>query len=72
MLRNLDEQLLTTYERAWDAKIARNHRKMEELGIRVGPKPMSPKVKKSSTKGRHSEDLEYIPEPGDVVEGFMI
>ena len=26
--------------------------------------------KKSSTKGRHSEDLEYIPEPGEVVEGF--
>ena len=43
---------------------------MEELGIRVGPKPMSPKEKKSSTKGRHSKDLEYIPEPGEVVEGF--
>ena len=44
---------------------------MEELGIRrVGPKPMSPKAKKSSTKGRHGEDLEYIPEPGEVVEGF--
>ena len=26
--------------------------------------------KKWSTKGRHSEDLEYIPEPGEVVEGF--
>jgi hypothetical protein len=26
--------------------------------------------KKSSTKGRHGEDLEYIPEPGEVVEGF--
>jgi hypothetical protein len=26
--------------------------------------------KKSSTKGRHDEDLEYIPEPGEVVEGF--
>ena len=26
--------------------------------------------KKSSTKGRHGEDLEYIPEPGKVVEGF--
>ena len=36
---------------------------MEELGIRVGPKPVSPKAKKSSTKGRHGEDLEYIPEP---------
>ena len=44
---------------------------MEELGIRrVGPKPMSPKAKKSSTKGRHGEDLEYIPELGEVVEGF--
>ena len=43
---------------------------MEELGIRVGPKPVSPKAKKSSTKGRHSEDLEYIPEPRKVVEGF--
>ena len=46
---------------------------MEELGIRrVGPKPMSPKAKNSSTKGRHSEDLEYIPEPGEVVEGFDV
>jgi hypothetical protein len=26
--------------------------------------------KKSSTKGRHGEDLEYIPKPGEVVEGF--
>ena len=44
---------------------------MEELGIRrVGPKPVSPKAKKSSTKDRHDEDLEYIPEPGKVVEGF--
>ena len=43
---------------------------MEELGIRVGPKPVSPKAKKSSTKGRHGEDLEYIPELGEVVEGF--
>jgi hypothetical protein len=43
---------------------------MEELGIRVGPKPMSPKEKMSSTKGRHGEDLKYIPEPGEVVEGF--
>jgi hypothetical protein len=43
---------------------------MEELGIRVGPKLVSPKAKKSSTKGRHGEDLEYIPEPGEVVEGF--
>ena len=31
---------------------------------------MSPKVKKSSTKGRHGEDLEYIPKPGEVVEWF--
>ena len=44
---------------------------MEELGIRcVGPKPVSPKAKKSSTKGRHCKDFEYIPEPGEVVEGF--
>ena len=43
---------------------------MEELGICVGPKPVSPKAKKSSTKGRHNEDLEYIPEPGEVIEGF--
>jgi hypothetical protein len=43
---------------------------MEELGIRVGPKLVSPKAKKSSTKGRHGEDLEYIPEPGEVVERF--
>ena len=43
---------------------------MEELGIRVGLKPMFPKSKKSSTKGRHGEDLEYIPELGEVVEGF--
>jgi hypothetical protein len=26
--------------------------------------------KKSSTKGRHGEDLEYIPKLGEVVEGF--
>ena len=26
--------------------------------------------KKSSTKGRHGEDFEYIPEPDEVVEGF--
>ena len=45
---------------------------MEELGIRVGPKPVSPKAKKSSTKGRHGEDLEYIPELGEVVEGFDV
>jgi hypothetical protein len=36
----------------------------------VGPKPVSPKAKKSSTKGRHGKDLEYIPEPGEVVKGF--
>ena len=41
---------------------------MKELGIRVGPKPMSPKAKKSSTKGRHGEDLEYIHDPGEVVK----
>ena len=33
---------------------------------------MSPKTKKSSTKDRHGEDLEYIPEPGEVVEGFDV
>jgi len=43
---------------------------MEELRICVVPKPMSPKAKKSSTKGRHDEDLEYIPEPGEGVERF--
>ena len=26
--------------------------------------------KKSSTKGRHGEDFEYFPEPGEVVDGF--
>ena len=45
---------------------------MEELGIRVGPKPVSPKAKKSSTKGRHGEDFEYIPKPGEIVEGFDV
>ena len=45
---------------------------MEELGIRVGSKPMSPKAKKSSTKGRHGEDFKYIPEPAEVVEGFYV
>ena len=45
---------------------------MEELGIHVGPKPMSPKAKKSIMKGRHDEDFEYIPEPGEVVEGFYV
>ena len=46
---------------------------MEELGIRrVDPKHVSPKTKKSSTKGRHGEDLEYIPELGEVVEGFDV
>ena len=44
---------------------------MEELGIRcVGPKPVSSKAKKSSTKGRHGEDLEYIPDPMELAEGF--
>ena len=38
----------------------------------MGPKPLSPKAKKSSTKGRHGEDLEYIPEPGEVVKGFDV
>ena len=45
---------------------------MEELGIRMGPKPVSPKTKKSSTKGRHGEGFEYIPEPREVVEGFDV
>ena len=31
---------------------------------------VSPKAKKSSTKGRYGEDLEYIPKVGEVVEGF--
>ena len=43
---------------------------MEGLGIRVGLKLVSPKAKKSTTKDRHGEDLEYIPKPGEVVEGF--
>ena len=33
---------------------------------------MSPKAKKSSTKGRHGEDLEYIHGPGEVVEGLDV
>ena len=33
---------------------------------------MSPKAKKSSTKGRHGEDFEYIPELGEAVEGFDV
>ena len=45
---------------------------MEELRIHVGPKLVSLKAKKSSTKGRHGEDLEYIPKPGEVVEGFYV
>jgi hypothetical protein len=45
---------------------------MEELGIRVGPKLVSPKAKKSSTKGRQGEDFEYIPKLGKVVEGFDV
>ena len=45
---------------------------MEELGICVDPKPVSPRAKKFSTKGRHGEDLEYILEPGEVVEGFDV
>jgi hypothetical protein len=45
---------------------------MEELGIPVVPKHVSPKAKKSSTKGRHGEDFEYIPEPGEVVEEFDV
>ena len=35
-------------------------------------KPMSLKAKKSSTKGRHGEDLEYIHGPGEVVEGLDV
>jgi len=38
----------------------------------VDPKPVSPKAKKSSAKGRHDEDLEYIPELGEIVEGFDV
>ena len=26
----------------------------------------------SSIKGRHGEDLDYIPEPGEVLEGFDV
>jgi hypothetical protein len=28
--------------------------------------------KKSSTEGRHGEDLEYNPEPEEVIEGFDV
>ena len=28
--------------------------------------------KSKAQKGRHGEDLEYIPEPGEVVEGFDV
>ena len=42
------------------------------LRIRVGPKLVSPKAKKSSTKGRHGEDFEYTPELGEVVDGFDV
>ena len=38
----------------------------------MGPKLVSPMAKKSSTKGRHGEDFEYIPELGEVVEGFDV
>jgi hypothetical protein len=38
-----------------------------------GPKTcVSKGKKKSSTKDRHGEDLEYIPQPGEVVEGFDV
>ena len=43
---------------------------MEKLEICLGPKPVSPEAKKSSTKDRHGQDLEYILELGEVVEGF--
>jgi hypothetical protein len=34
---------------------------------------MSPKAKKrSNTKGRHGEDLEYIPEPREIAKGFDV
>ena len=33
---------------------------------------VSPKAKKSSTKGRYGENLEYILEPGEVIEGFDV
>ena len=47
----LDKQPLTAYEQDQDAQIARNHTKMEEHGIHVGPKPVSPKAKKVKHKG---------------------
>jgi hypothetical protein len=38
-----------------------------------GPKTYVSKGKKSKAqKGRHGEDLEYIPETGVVVEGFDV
>ena len=45
---------------------------MEELRIRVPKTCVSKGKKKSSTKGRHGEDFEYFPEPGEVVEGFDV
>ena len=44
----------------------------KNLEYDVWAQNLSLKAKKSSTKDRHSEDLEYIPEPGEVVEGFDV
>ena len=38
----------------------------------VWAKNLSPKAKKSSTKGRHGEDFEYIPELREIVEEFDV
>jgi hypothetical protein len=49
-LCNLYEQPLNAFEQQREAQIAKNHRKMEELGLRVGPKPVSPKVKSQAQR----------------------
>jgi hypothetical protein len=43
---------------------------LKELGLCGGPKPVSPKAKKSRANDRHGEDLEYIPKPRELVEGI--
>ena len=42
----------------------------KNLEYDVWAQNLSLKAKNSSTKGRHGEDLEYIPKRGEVVEGF--
>jgi hypothetical protein len=45
---------------------------MEELEYVWAKNLYLQRKKKSSTKGRHGEDLEYILELGEVVEGFDV